>query len=303
MPGSASRFYRRQPGLGWLLTVIAVPLLLALIGWSASSRPEETAAALAPTASPPTTPTVAAPPAAAFGAMSVVRSGNGFTLTGELPDAASKASLLESLRQALPGAKIVDQLTVARGVAGPEFAGLGGLFGAALETPGFSATLRDGTVTLAGTAFSAATRAAAESAAKATWPNATVVNDIGLVTGTCSTLQPDVTALLKEPINFATDGFTLEPDSKKVVGQVAAKLESCPGAKVAVVGYTDDTGADASNVALSASRANSVATALVADGVPRAAVTSRGAGASNPVAGNDTTAGRAENRRVEIIVS
>jgi peptidoglycan-binding protein ArfA len=266
-----------------------------------SSRPEQSAAVVLPATSPPAA--AAASPAAPLGAMSIVRSGNGFTLMGQMPDATSKASLLEALRQALPGAKIVDELTVAPGVSSPEFAGLGGLFGAALETPGFSANLRGGIVTLTGTASSAATRAAASAAAKATWPNASVVNDIGLTTGTCSTLQADVSALLKEPITFDTDGFTLEWDSQKLLGQVAAKLEACPGAKVAVVGYTDDTGDDASNVTLSASRASSVATALVSDGVPRAVVTSRGAGASNPVAANDTLAGRAQNRRVEIIVS
>src|SRR3954452_6150966 len=181
MPGSESRFYRRQPGVGWLLTVIAVPLLLAFIGWSVSSRAEQSAAVLPPATSPPAA--AAAPPAAPLGAMSIVRSGNGFTLTGQMPDAASKASLLQALRQALPGAKILDELPVAPGVASPEFAGLGGLFGAALETSGFSANLRGGTVTLTGTASSAATRAAAADAAKATWPNTSVVNDIGLTTG------------------------------------------------------------------------------------------------------------------------
>ncbi len=301
MPGSESRFYRRQPGVGWLLTVIAVPLLLALIGWSATSRSEKPVAVVPPTTS--SSAVAAAPSPAASGTMSIVRSGNGFTLTGQMPDATSKASLLEALRQALPGAKIVDALTVAPGVSSPEFAGLGGLFGAALDTPGFAANLRGDTVTLTGTASSAATKAAAAAAAKATWPNVAVVNDIGVTSGTCSTLQPDVAALLKAPITFDTDGFTLEADSQKVLGQVAAKLEACPGAKVAVIGYTDDTGDDASNVALSASRAGSVATALVTDGVPRAAVTSRGAGASNPVAANDTPAGRTQNRRVEIIVS
>lgn len=318
-----SRFYRRQLGIGWLLALIAVPLLLALIGWSASTRSDESTALALPSVNPSATLTVPAAPAspaqrtaaaAPYGAMSIVRSGNGFTLTGEMPDAKLKASLLQSLTQAMPGANIVDQLTVRPGSVGPQFAGLGALFGAALDTPGFAAKLQGDTLTLAGTVSSAATKAAAASAATATWPNAFVVNDIQVIparpgstvpapAGACSTLQADVTGLLRTPINFDTDGFTLEPDSRRVVSQIADELKACPGAKVAVVGYTDDAGGDAINLPLSASRANAVAAALVSDGVAQRAVTSRGAGAAAPVAGNDTPAGRAQNRRVEIIVS
>jgi len=302
VPDSDSRFQRRRPGAGWLVAVIAVPLLLALIGWGTSSRSGGSAEPAPSRAAPSAVPAAPSVPAAPYGAMSVVRSGNGFTLTGQLPAATLKASLLESLRQALPGAKIVDELTVVPGVASPEFGGLGALFGSAMETPGFAAKLQGDTLRLTGTAPSEATKAAATTAATATWPNATVVNDIEVGTGACSTLQSDVTALLTAPINFDTDGFTLEADSQRVVGQIAAKLKACPGAKVTVVGYTDDAGGDAVNVPLSASRANSVANALVSDGVARPSVTSRGAGDANPVAANDTPAGRAENRRVEILV-
>jgi peptidoglycan-binding protein ArfA len=108
--------------------------------------------------------------------------------------------------------------------------------------------------------------------------------------------------LLRTPINFDTDGFTLESGSKGLVNQIADKVKACPTAKITVVGYTDDTGGDGVNVPLSASRAKTVADALVSDGVAGPGVTSRGAGSAKPVAGNDTPAGRAQNRRVEITV-
>lgn len=320
---TVSTFYRRRPGIGWVLALIVVPLLLALIGWSARSHQAVDVATPSPSASPmiPATPTASAPSdpgaGARFGAMSIVRSGNGFTLAGELPDASLKASLAESLRQAMPGAKIVDDLTVTPGVRGPQFAGLGGLFGAALDIPGFSAKLDGDAVTLAGTASSVVTKASAESAARATWPDVTVVDDIRVNAGSaspaapsvppapagaCATLQADITGMLRTPITFATDGFTLDPGSQRLVNQIADKIKACPGVKIAVVGYTDGTGNDGLNVPLSASRAKSVANGLVSDGVAAAGVTSRGAGSANPVAANDTPAGRAQNRRVEITV-
>ncbi len=109
--------------------------------------------------------------------------------------------------------------------------------------------------------------------------------------------------MLRTPINFTTDGFTLAADSQQLLSQIAQKVKACPNAKVAVVGHTDNTGNDAINVPLSGNRAKSVADDLISDGIAGEDVTSRGAGSANPVASNDTPAGRAQNRRVEITVS
>lgn len=287
MSGSDCTFHRRRPGVGWLLALFAVSLLLALIGCGATDGSAENADLAVPSVDP----SDGAPTAEAggpLGAMSITRTGNGFSLAGELPDEGLKSSLPESIRQAMPGAKVVDDLTVKPGVKAPEFAGLGALFGAALDIPGFGANLVGDTVTLTGTAGSEEVKAAAETAAKATWPKVMVVNDIQVTAsaaapapaGACSTVQADITGLLKTPINFATDEFALNPNSQRLVGQIAEKVKACPGVNVAVVGYTDDSGGDAINVPLSTSRAKAVADALVSDGV----------------------AGPARNRRVEITV-
>ena len=318
--GTDSKFHRRRPGVGWVLALVVVPLVLALIGWAVSSRTTDTAGtATAPGVVPPASSAAStAPPAPAgtakYGDMAIVRTGNGFTLTGVMPDAALKDSLATSLKQAMPGARIDDQLTIRPGVEGPEFSGLGGLFGSAVDIPGFSATLANDTVTLAGTAPSLVDKAAAEASVKSTWPDAVIANDIrvGAAGGTsapppapaaaggCGTLQADVDGLLRTPVTFATNGFTLEPASARLLDQVAAKIKACPTAKISVVGYTDDAGSDRVNQPLSASRAKSVADALTSDGI--AGVTSRGAGSANPLADNGTDAGRAQNRRVEITV-
>ena len=70
-----------------------------------------------------------------------------------------------------------------------------------------------------------------------------------------------------------------------------------------MIGHTDNTGTDAINNPLSENRAKSVAAYLVSQGIPADSVSSQGAGSSEPVANNDTEAGRAQNRRTEIMVN
>jgi len=78
----------------------------------------------------------------------------------------------------MPGAKIVDQLTVKPGVTAPEFSGLGALFGVAMDVEGFAVKLVGDTATLTGTAKTEAAKTAAGTAVTETWPNVKVANDI-----------------------------------------------------------------------------------------------------------------------------
>ncbi len=186
------------------------------------------------------------------------------------------------------------------------------MFKASADIPDFSYKFDGSTITLTGTAPSDDVKAAAEAAAKAAWPNATIVNNIvvkgatatpATTGGDCGSLQSDIKAALNAPINFETDGFTLTPATQQMLTAVAAKIKACPQAKIAVTGYTDNTGNDAINIPLSNNRAKSVGDYLVSQGVSAGEVTTSGQGAANPVASNDTDAGRAQNRRVEITVS
>lgn len=120
----------------------------------------------------------------------------------------------------------------------------------------------------------------------------------------CADLQATITKdLAGPPIKFVTDGYVLDPSDSAVLDPIAAAIKACPDAKITVIGHTDNTGNDAINTPLSASRAQAVADYLVAQGVPANAVTSRGAGSGEPVASNDTEEGRAQNRRTEIKVN
>ena len=111
-------------------------------------------------------------------------------------------------------------------------------------------------------------------------------------------------ALVLRNITFASGTSRLTASSQQPVRDVAtsmqAVLRQTPTAKFEVGGHTDNRGAAANNRRLSASRAQSVVTALVAAGVPQSALTAVGYGPDHPKAPNTTAAGRAQNRRVEV---
>ena len=102
---------------------------------------------------------------------------------------------------------------------------------------------------------------------------------------------------------FDTGKYTLKPDTKIKLAKVAGILQAYPGLKVQVEGYTDNVGGQEYNQKLSENRAQTVGDFLVAQGVPLANVTATGFGLNSPVADNSTAAGRAQNRRVQLVVS
>ncbi len=102
---------------------------------------------------------------------------------------------------------------------------------------------------------------------------------------------------------FDTGKYTLKQNTQVSLAKVATILELYQGLKVQVEGYTDSTGSPATNQKLSENRAGAVRDFLVNNGVPQDNITAAGYGATNFVADNGTAAGRAQNRRVDLIVS
>jgi outer membrane protein OmpA-like peptidoglycan-associated protein len=102
---------------------------------------------------------------------------------------------------------------------------------------------------------------------------------------------------------FDTGKFTLKPGAREKLAKVAGILLAYPGLNIEVGGYTDNVGADAMNQTLSENRAGSVRDYLVQEGVAMNSVSAKGFGNTLPVASNDNSAGRQQNRRVELVVS
>src|SRR5699024_5054641 len=108
---------------------------------------------------------------------------------------------------------------------------------------------------------------------------------------------------LNGQVLFVTGKAELLPIAREKLTQVADSLKQLDGDKlVSIEGFTDSRGADDMNLKLSQDRANAVQDYLISQGVQREKLRAMGRGESDPVASNDTAEGRANNRRVEIVV-
>jgi outer membrane protein OmpA-like peptidoglycan-associated protein len=102
---------------------------------------------------------------------------------------------------------------------------------------------------------------------------------------------------------FDTGKYSLKPGAREKLAKVAGILLAYPGLNIEVGGYTDNVGGDQMNQTLSENRAGSVRDYLVQQGVVTTSVSARGFGNTLPVASNNSSAGRQQNRRVELLVS
>lgn len=101
---------------------------------------------------------------------------------------------------------------------------------------------------------------------------------------------------------FDTNRTEIKPKFASTLDQIAGTLRDNPNTIVCVIGYTDSTGSDQYNQDLSVRRAQSVTGFLTGRGIEGGRLTAAGLGKRFPVATNDTEAGRAQNRRVEMYV-
>jgi outer membrane protein OmpA-like peptidoglycan-associated protein len=101
-------------------------------------------------------------------------------------------------------------------------------------------------------------------------------------------------------VTFETGRSALRPDSYTILDLVATSLVNNPDINVEISGHTDNTGAAATNLRLSQARADAVRAYLATKGVAPERMVAKGYGAAQPIAQNTTSAGRAQNRRVEL---
>ncbi|MGO9936735.1 MAG: OmpA family protein [Terracidiphilus sp.] len=102
---------------------------------------------------------------------------------------------------------------------------------------------------------------------------------------------------------FDFNKYTLKPDAQVKLAKVSGILLAYPNLKLQVEGYTDNIGSDEYNQKLSEERADAVRQFLVAQSVPDGNISAEGYGKNDPIADNSTNAGRAQNRRVQLVVS
>jgi outer membrane protein OmpA-like peptidoglycan-associated protein len=102
---------------------------------------------------------------------------------------------------------------------------------------------------------------------------------------------------------FDTGAYTLRPLAREKLAKISGIVLAYPDLRLAIEGNTDSVGSDSMNQTLSERRAGSVLDYLVKQNIPSTSMTSQGFGKSQPVASNDTSEGRQQNRRVELVVS
>ncbi|MDA9115704.1 OmpA family protein [Planktomarina temperata] len=107
---------------------------------------------------------------------------------------------------------------------------------------------------------------------------------------------------MPQDILFALDSAAVRSDLRRDLGVVAGNLQAYPNSTIFIEGHTDNTGTANYNRILSQRRANAVADILVNNGVPPARLYAVGRGENEPVASNLSATGRAQNRRVEIVI-
>jgi len=129
-------------------------------------------------------------------------------------------------------------------------------------------------------------------------------NDAALAALRALAPQPELpqalAALNGAVINFATGADAVPEDASELLASAAAVIAALPaGTRVLITGHTDNIGDNMANQLLSERRGAAVRAALIAGGVPAAALLVQGMGEREPVAGNETEAGRFRNRRIE----
>lgn len=135
--------------------------------------------------------------------------------------------------------------------------------------------------------------------------------EVGAKNVQISRLQNAIKVSVNSELLFPSGGWEMPAQAKETIAKMAAILAPHQTTKINVNGYTDTTPIGpglmkegvTSNLILSQKRADSVSQYMIAQGVNPALITSRGFGDADPVASNDTPAGRAQNRRVELTLA
>jgi peptidoglycan-binding protein ArfA len=176
-----SKFYRRSLGLPWLIGLVVIPLLLGVISYGEANRNRSEVSgptgALPTLTAPPGSSNAPTIPAISLAPLSITRSGDAITLRGDFPNAAAKASLVNTIKaSAGPKVNVIDTLRINPDVTSLDFSNAGPVFKAATSIPDFTLAVQGDTITVTGTAVSGDQQAAIEQAANAAWPNLNIVD-------------------------------------------------------------------------------------------------------------------------------
>ncbi|WP_226451768.1 OmpA family protein [Ferribacterium limneticum] len=220
--------------------------------------------------------------------------------SGTVPDEASRAAILGKLRDLYGAGNVVDRLEVG-GVVPPSnwTENMTKIIGPNLKQ------VHKGQMQVSGTQISIKGNVANEALRQqvvsnlATSLNPTYTIDNGLVAAGGEAQSVLDKTLSNRVVEFEVGSATLTPAGRVILDEMYAAIKQIGTPKVQVIGHTDSSGNRQANVSLSLARANTVRNYLIEKGIPGENLTAVGSGPDQPVGSNDSSEGRAKNRRIE----
>lgn len=223
--------------------------------------------------------------------------------TGTVPDEATRAAILQRLRELYGANRVVDRIEVDAVIAPPNWGDrVLGMLGPDLkEVSGGELAIDGNSVRITGQVGNEAARQQVASAiATGAGPSYVLKNSLVVGGGTRQDLLDQT--LADRIIEFKSGSATLTDGGRAILDEMAVALEGVGQQQVQVIGHTDSVGSRESNIALSLQRAIAVKAYLEQRGVSADNLSVQGFGPDRPVAENDTDDGRARNRRIEFRV-
>jgi OOP family OmpA-OmpF porin len=224
-------------------------------------------------------------------------------VTGTVPDEATRAAVLQRLHDLYGAHRVVDQIAIGSVVAPPQWTQhVQNILGPEIrQVSRGQLAIRGTQIDLQGEVPNEAQRQQVVSAvATRLNPTYTVRNALRVGSGEQSLLDH---ALANRIVEFEPGSSVLTPAGRSVLDGMLPTLLRLSARRIEIIGHTDALGAADANLALSLARADAVRSYLLSQGVEAQRLAISGAGASRPVASNQTAEGRARNRRIEFRIS
>ena len=230
------------------------------------------------------------------------------TLSGNVPDNNVHAAIAQAASRKFFSEKVVDNLKPSLGAPAGFAATVVPALGALSRLSTGTLVVSDREVKLSGDALYDAAAAQIRAGLAKDFPQSFQVKADISVKPAAAPVDPTVCQQLfsellgKAKVRFESGRATIDPDSAGLLDRLVEIALRCPTSNIEVGGHTDTDGEDAANQALSEKRAQAVVDYLVKAGLPASRFAAVGYGSTQPVAGNDTDEGKAQNRRIEFLV-